>query len=217
MIKYSPQLTFLGVEYPSLMLALIYSKKTLMIPLVRLAYASTAAGRPVGIRDHLIKLQQKAESFNKSNHIKGMLFYGNNYFFECIEGNKETIDSLYSMIVYDCRHKNIVLLTYEIIDVCHFAHWSMRFVYFEPTIQQFFKENYKKGFNPYLLDKHEGLNKLLNILFQHSDNFEKFSNKEISLIDNKEIGSVLGYKYMIGLGLVALAIIAFFYIIMIYM
>lgn len=148
-----------------------------MIPLVRLAYASTVAGRPTGIRDHLIKLQKKAESFNKSHHIKGMLFYGNNYFFECIEGDKETIDSLYSMIVYDCRHKNIVLLTYEIIDACQFAQWSMRFVYFEPTIQQFFKENYKKGFNPYLLEKHGSLNNFLKILFQHVDNIENLLEK----------------------------------------
>ena len=188
-----------------------------MIPLVRLVYVSTVAGRSAGIRDHLIKLQQKAIFLNQHGQNTGMLFYGNSYFFECIEGDKDAIDLMYCSIVYDGRHKNIVLLSYQIIDECHFAQWNMHFVNFEPAIQNFFYTYYKKAFNPYLLNHQPGLGKFLNILYQHVDNLKDLLDKERLLLDITDRGSVQGYKYIIYLGMAALIIIISFYLIMIHM
>jgi len=57
-----------------------------------------------------------------------MLCEGAGKFMQYIEGERGDIDELYSRILSDDRHKDVVLLDYKSIDSREYADWSMGFV-----------------------------------------------------------------------------------------
>ncbi|RYZ95237.1 MAG: BLUF domain-containing protein, partial [Moraxellaceae bacterium] len=95
-------------------------REILLSQLIRLTYASTTASTPATIREDLVHILNKARAYNAGNNIHGVLFYGNNYFFQCLEGDEKRVDRLYQQILKDSRHKNVVLLTRESISAPKF-------------------------------------------------------------------------------------------------
>ena len=59
-----------------------------MADLVRLTYASMATGSSAVVQGDLIDILHQARHFNAKRHIHGVLFYDNNYFFQCLEGER---------------------------------------------------------------------------------------------------------------------------------
>jgi len=57
--------------------------------------------------------------------ITGILCYGGGIFLQAIEGGRMQVNGLYSHIVGDKRHKDVVLLHYEEISERHFGGWTM--------------------------------------------------------------------------------------------
>ena len=61
---------------------------------VRLLYVSKLkdCANPM---NELFNILTEALVFNNLNHIYGALYYGNNYFVQCLEGNKDQVEHLY--------------------------------------------------------------------------------------------------------------------------
>lgn len=122
-----------------------------MSNITRLSYASTTASSVSTIRQDLVDILAEARLHNFNHKINGVMFYGNDYFFQCIEGNKTQIDALYQKIADDPRHQRIVQLSYENDVAPLFAAWAMKYVLQDEKIQQFYKNYLWEKFNPYAL------------------------------------------------------------------
>ncbi|NBT67644.1 MAG: BLUF domain-containing protein [Betaproteobacteria bacterium] len=91
--------------------------------LVRLLYVSRAAhSDPASATESILS---SARMHNLANGITGILCYGSNIFLQAIEGGRNQVNTLYSQILQDKRHKDVVLLHYEEITERRFGGWTM--------------------------------------------------------------------------------------------
>lgn len=62
---------------------------------------------------------------NLANGVTGLLLYNDEIFIQVIEGETDTIRTLYDRLQNDNRHTNIVKILEESIDQRSFPEWSM--------------------------------------------------------------------------------------------
>jgi len=137
---------------------------------VRLLYVSKLkdCANPM---NELFNILTEALVFNNLNHICGALYYGNNYFVQCLEGNKDQVEHLYfKKILKDPRHENCEIMMLENIDERMFSKWHMKYAIFHKDITDFFAKNHLDEFNPYLLNT-ETIPKFIDLLSQQPDSF----------------------------------------------
>ena len=91
--------------------------------LVRLLYVSRAVSPDSPEIIESILADSRAHNLGKG--ITGILCYGGGIFLQAIEGGRTQVNALYSHIVGDKRHKDVVLLHYEEISERHFGGWTM--------------------------------------------------------------------------------------------
>jgi hypothetical protein len=183
--------------------------------LVRLTYASTVTSTPGKLREELTSILGDARRFNYNHNIHGVLFYGNSYFYQCIEGNKAIVDQLYQKILKDSRHKDIKQLSYEYIAEISFDAWNMKYVLLDDKIRDFFIDEGMSQFNPYKLD--EKLNtKLLSVLLK---NKESVAGQEETMrgFTFSMQGRSDNLKYMIVVLLIGMLILSLLYLSTIYL
>ena len=68
----------------------------------RFAYASTSTALPSTIKEHLVSMTKEAETSNIRGVMSGILVYGNDNFFQCIEAPASTIERVYQEAVDVC-------------------------------------------------------------------------------------------------------------------
>ncbi len=96
-----------------------------MKTLIHIIYASIAN---VNFDDNqLIELLTKAREKNLHLNVTGMLLYCDCNFFQVIEGEELTIQTLFESIKKDHRHKNVTKIVEEPIQSRSFAKWTMGF------------------------------------------------------------------------------------------
>lgn len=176
---------------------------------IRLTYASSTTSKPATIRQDLVSVLNEAQMHNSNHGIFGVLFYGNNYFFQCIEGRKLDIDLLYEKLLKDPRHKEVVLLSYQPVNKMRFIGWNMKYVLQEPAIIEFFESNNWEKFNPYALDE-DLIEPFLNILANHNESTP--GEREEVLGREAVRGHVLNYKYAVFIIVIALLILVGMYV-----
>jgi hypothetical protein len=120
--------------------------------LTRLYYASTATEKysPMEIGNIL-------EACRKNNpplDVTGMLFLGNRYFLQCLEGPREGLNILYQKLIHDERHTNVQLLEVKEVGSRYFDEWSMKYLGSMTVITKILRSSGMKEFNPYLLDSY---------------------------------------------------------------
>ena len=91
--------------------------------LVRLLYVSRALDPSDMVATQSIL--ESAREHNVHNGITGILCYGSGIYLQAIEGGRDAINELYSHIVRDPRHKQVVLLHYQEITERRFGGWTM--------------------------------------------------------------------------------------------
>jgi len=94
--------------------------------LVRTLYISRSAGPQTSTMTGSIL--KTALGFNKVNQITGVLCQGTGFFIQVLEGERRTINQLYSRIVHDSRHKDVELVSFEEINQRKFKQWSMALI-----------------------------------------------------------------------------------------
>lgn len=92
--------------------------------LTRLIYASTI--KKDTDPSELKKIHEKALHENPKNSITGILVFGEDFFLQCIEGGRDSVNRLYAKIANDPRHDHSVLIDYSEIDERKFVKWSMK-------------------------------------------------------------------------------------------
>jgi hypothetical protein len=122
------------------------------LKLSRLYYASTAT--EVYLHHDIGEILKSCKTVNPSLDVTGMLFFGEGYFLQCLEGSRENINFLYRKIARDPRHKDVELLEFKDINERYFEEWSMKYVSSANVIFKILKQTGLRKFNPYLLDSY---------------------------------------------------------------
>lgn len=94
--------------------------------LYKLVYQSTA--NPNLTPKDISNILNTARDFNKKNNITGCLIFYNQKFLQILEGDKTTVEELYSRIKLDERHTEVKLLVDLFKRERIFNNWSMAFV-----------------------------------------------------------------------------------------
>ncbi|RKG35865.1 BLUF domain-containing protein [Acinetobacter guerrae] len=130
---------------------------------VRLCYASQRNRLHPDLLEDLQDILSIARDFNQLNQIYGVLYYADNAFFQCLEGEQEIVENLFERIKKDARHEDIIHLGTQVIDKIYFKKWSMKYVQQNSTVNHFFKTIGHDVFRPNYLT-HENLNHFLHEL-----------------------------------------------------
>ena len=91
--------------------------------LVRLLYASRAAA-PV-TQEIIESILQQSRTHNPALGITGVLCHGGEVYMQALEGGRDAVNALYTKIVRDTRHREVMLLHYAEVPERHFAGWTM--------------------------------------------------------------------------------------------
>ena len=91
--------------------------------LVRLLYVSRVLDPKAN--EETDAILDSSRQHNIANGITGILCYGGGIYLQAIEGGRKQVNELYSHIVGDVRHKDVVLLYYEEITERRFGGWTM--------------------------------------------------------------------------------------------
>jgi hypothetical protein len=86
-----------------------------MSNLIRLIYASKstnpASENYGGIQVDVGRILMQSRKNNPRHQIGGVLYFSNNYFFQCLEGGQDVVNQLYNKIAEDPRHENVQSLS----------------------------------------------------------------------------------------------------------
>lgn len=90
----------------------------------RLIYKS----RPVSPLDwpQILRILHTSEENNEIQGITGVLLTSENSFLQVLEGRYEAVNQLFIKIVHDPRHKDVQLISFDLIDGRLFAGWGMK-------------------------------------------------------------------------------------------
>jgi hypothetical protein len=91
--------------------------------LVRLLYVSRSVNPESN--EATESIFRSARDNNHQNGITGVLCYGGGIYLQAIEGGRNHVNALYSVIVEDPRHTDVVMLDYEEISERRFGGWTM--------------------------------------------------------------------------------------------
>ena len=144
----------------------------------RLLYVSKIKSNINPVND-LYDILTEAVAFNSLNEIYGVLYYGNDYFIQCVEGQKDKVEYLfYEKILKDPRHENCEVLYFENIEECFFSSWHMKYAIIHKEVIEFFKNYHNDEFNPYLLNA-ETIPAFIDVLSKHDDSFAILKSKAL--------------------------------------
>ena len=120
--------------------------------LIRLAYASEAtfSAQPFdkGVEPNVARILMASRTNNAKSDIVGGLYYGDDRFFQYLEGEEGAVRALYDRIAGDSRHRNVVTLLEEPLQARTFANWSMKYVPLSSDVKGFLNRHGMKLFRP---------------------------------------------------------------------
>jgi hypothetical protein len=131
------------------------------------------------IEPNVARILAKSRVNNRKNGLVGVLYFGDGVFFQCLEGNEDTVNTLLKKLELDPRHKDLKIISRKYIDKLSFGDWAMKFAPLDERISQFLKENGFISFDPYLFSG-EVINKFLKELFNAYDPTLEFNSPPIS-------------------------------------
>lgn len=88
-------------------------------------YTSEYVGRAEDIDDVLADIVKRSKINNSEYDITGLLFYHNRRFIQVLEGDKDSLEGLMSILEKDDRHENIQRIIDQTIKKRAFKEWSM--------------------------------------------------------------------------------------------
>ena len=127
-----------------------------MSGLLRMVYVSTASN-PVDetagqVQVDVGRILLQSRKNNPKIEVGGVLYFSNNFFFQCLEGEQDVVNQLYQNISTDSRHVNIQTLSVERIEQRRFSNWSMKYVTTKDKVAKVLIQHGKSDFNPYQFD-----------------------------------------------------------------
>lgn len=124
-----------------------------MNDLVRLIYASKATFDTTtsssGIELEVGRILAQSRRNNAKDEIGGVLYYGNGYFFQCLEGERGAVIETYDRISQDKRHHQASVLSMNSIKKRLFSEWAMKYLPAEKNVRDFLAQHGQSTFNPF--------------------------------------------------------------------
>jgi hypothetical protein len=71
-------------------------------------------------------ITSKSESNNKSCGVTGVLLASRSHFLQALEGNFESVNSVFRRIAKDERHCDLSIISFSVVDARLFGSWCMR-------------------------------------------------------------------------------------------
>ncbi len=134
--------------------------------LIELIYASrsTIKGSDTGsVEPAVARILTQSRRNNTPKEIGGVLCYGDSHFFQCLEGELESVEQLYEKLHEDDRHRDVSLLRKGPISERRFKLWAMKYLSVDRDIRKFLKNEGMERFNPFALDDAQ-IDRLLGVL-----------------------------------------------------
>lgn len=124
-----------------------------MSDLIQLVYASRSNlhsySDPNGIEPGIGRILLQSRRNNLPRSIGGVLCFGDDHFFQCLEGSRDEVEKLYNVIRNDDRHRDVTLLLKRPIAQRRFKLWSMKYLSLDRDVRKVLKKHGLKGFDPY--------------------------------------------------------------------
>lgn len=124
-----------------------------MSGLIRLVYASRAnfKSSPAlqGIEPTVARILMQSRKNNPRQKIGGVLYYGNGYFFQCLEGESDAVNRLISKLRQDERHRDLEIVKLSQVRQRLFSNWSMKYIALESDVRDLLARFGVKQFDPY--------------------------------------------------------------------
>ena len=140
--------------------------------LIRLIYVSTTTN-PVdpskkGVQTDIGRILMQSRKNNPRQNIGGVLYFRNNYFLQCLEGEEQAVKDVYNKLSLDPRHSRVRIVSVKRVDRRHFSDWSMKYVANEENISRLLKLHGYRDFVPYEFDE-EMFERLLGLFVISKD------------------------------------------------
>lgn len=145
------------------------------------------------IEPNVARILAKSRINNRINGLVGVLYFGDGIFFQCLEGEEQTVNNLLAKLEADRRHKDLKVISKKYIEKLSFGEWAMKFAPLDEQIKQFLKENNFQKFDPYQFSG-EIINKFLNLLLNVNDTSENVlpsTSININTLDQKKTDAAL--------------------------
>jgi hypothetical protein len=140
--------------------------------LVRMVYVSTSTNTIPETHGNIPKevgrILMQSRRNNPQREIGGVLYFSNNFFFQCLEGEQEQVERVYNKISADPRHNRIQTLSLKRIDERLFSDWSMKYVALDHQVGRILAQHGKNEFNPYEFNE-EMIDKMLGLFMDAND------------------------------------------------
>lgn len=186
-----------------------------MSDLMRITYVSRSTFKPfnakAGIEPNVARILSESRRNNISRNLVGVLYYGNGCFFQCLEGRREDIDSLYASLERDPRHRDLKILSQHPITELTFYDWNMKYVSVDQQVQNLLRKHGLSKFDPYHFDA--GLIQELVDIFHHLPepvspiDIEKAAEESPKLLEQQAQDSRRRMDRLVALVLSALALL----------
>ena len=130
-----------------------------MSQLIRLVYASRSVFEPSGpgrgLDPAVARILAHSRKNNARHQIVGGLLFGEGCFLQCLEGDVNAVQKLYSKIEVDPRHRDVTVLSQSNVRQLGFDAWSMKYVPGEQRLQSLLARWGQTRFDPYGLTKEQ--------------------------------------------------------------
>lgn len=140
-------------------------------PLVQLTYASQAnftSNNQGGVETEVARILLQSRRNNPRQKLGGVLHFGNGYFFQCLEGERDVVTAAYERIAKDPRHTKVQMLGLNTLQRRRFQDWSMKYVALDSDIQALLAKHNLKAFDPYAFNE-ELIEKLIDLFAGAAD------------------------------------------------
>lgn len=131
----------------------------------QICYASTSTSDHTQLLQDLRNILNEARDFNTIHEISGVLYYADQHYFQCLEGEPSILKLLMSKLEKDPRHKNIKVFESKEIQEAHFKNWTMKYVQRVSIVQSKMLQMGFTAFEPYALNQTQ-IDELLCALYE---------------------------------------------------
>ena len=124
-----------------------------LVQIIYISRTTSAAGRPENGLDPVVaRILAKSRANNRKNGLVGVLYFGDGCFFQCLEGERTAIETLYAKLEQDPRHKDLKIISRKSIAAPSFQDWSMKYVPVEHAMTKLLQSKGMVTFDPYQFD-----------------------------------------------------------------
>ena len=156
--------------------------------LLRVVYVSKST-TPIndidrGVHKDIGRILMQSRKNNPKYQIGGVLYFSNNYFFQCLEGEKKAVISLLQKIAKDPRHMDVQTISVKYTNKRLFEDWSMKYVALQDNVTRLLNKNGMKSFNPYNFND-DMIKKMLKLFTNEVDTTSRSDQKYSENDSNK--------------------------------